>query len=155
MDDDKYWFNISEISEVIKLERHPYTGKLWSDTTIHGVPLIKYIQDHPIDQVHLMHQMDLATDEPTIRVDDQNVSRLIEYYPNVTPEICQVYIGHMTCRIHLLESINYPVGDNITFSSFVENLIGHLTSFPPENRGAILAQVYQAFEICQIYIDEN
>jgi hypothetical protein len=151
-DDANYGFNIAEISELLKLKRHPYTGKDWAQITIRGTPFLEYFKNNAVNPIHLMHQMNVAVDEPEVSNDDQCIQRLMEYYSYLTHPICQIYAEHSRCRHELLKSIGFPSEENITFSEFVEDLIGHLISFPAENRGTVRQQVYRYFEFCQIYV---
>jgi len=141
-----------KLSEVIKLKKHPYTGKDWSHVTINGIPFLEYLVNTPIDPIHLMHQMVIVSDEQPSSCDDQCIQRLMEYFSYTTHPICQIYADNRLCRIRLLEFIGFPVGDNVSFSDFVEDLIGHLISFPPTDRVLVRQQVYRYLETCQIFV---
>jgi hypothetical protein len=151
MDDDNYAFNISEIDQLLKLNRQPYTGKDWCDVTINHIPFKVYFKNNPINRVHLMHQMKPFAEEPKIMAYEHIITRLREYYSHVLHDTCQLYILHQSCRNQVLKNIGIYTIEDPSFSDFVELLIAHLTGFPIEYRSLVQQNVYQALDICQSY----
>lgn len=151
-DDDQYGFSITEINQILKLNRHPYTGKTWDQVTVNRLPIMTYLQIHPINPIHLLHIMTNDTDEITVQSDDQAAEHLIEYYNYVTYPICQVYMDHQCCRNELMRDVGITFTGNPTFPDFVSSLIEYINYFPTqEMRTMVRRQVYQSFELCQIY----
>lgn len=154
IDDDKYGFNISEISKVIELKRHPYTGKNWVNVTIDNVPFIDYIRQNPINPIHLMHQMMPVVEEPPIHPNQKATERLMEYYRYTTYDICQIYAENLRCRVELLKNLHMIAESptSPTYPEFVEMLIDYIMSYPTNIRNYIRQKVYQSLEICQVYV---
>lgn len=151
-DDDQYGFSIAEINQILKLNRHPYTGKAWDQVTVKGLPIMTYLRINPIDPIHLLHIMTNDTDEIPVHSDDHAAERLIEYYNYVTYPICQIYMDNQRCRNELMKDVGINFTGNPTFSDFVSNLIEYINYFPTqEMRTMARRRVYQSLELCQIY----
>lgn len=151
-DDDAYGFSISEISQLLKLKRHPYTGKGWDKVMVKGTPVTEYLNRQPINPVHLLHQMHPVTDEPIVSSDEQQIHLLMTHFSYITIPICQVYVENQRCREQLLAMIGVTFTGHPSFAEFVEKVIEHLDTFPSELRNMARQPVYRAFEMCQIYI---
>lgn len=152
VDDEGYGFNISEIDKIIGLKRHPYIGKTWDQITINHIPFRTYLEQHPINPLHLLHQMNSVSDEIIVSFDKHVTNRLMEYFSYLTCEICQIYMDNPSCRKHLLINMGITNNGNPSYSEFVEIVIAHLVAFPQETRSIIRQQIYREFELCQIYV---
>lgn len=70
----------------------------------------------------------------TIEIDNASgtsvVEELIQNYPSLTPEICQVYQTHQLCRTALYKVLKLPLFDNSpSFLDLVGHLVQHLHCF--------------------------
>lgn len=153
VDDDNYAFDIYEIDKILKSKKHPYTGKEWASVTINGQNIKDYVKNHPIDPIYWTHHMSEPVEDRTEIQNKLTNDRLMRYFPQLTPQLCQTYSSNNCCREALIGEIlgNYHV-DELSYDDFAEIIVSHVTAFHEGlERDTICYKIMDLFVVCQVY----
>jgi hypothetical protein len=152
VDDDHYGFSLVEIPQILKLKKHPYTCKPLEAITVEGVPIEKYLALHPINPIDLLHFMKNDTVEAFVNPDEIASQQLVKRFPHLTKDFCHVYILYPECRLQVLNHLGIAIDSDLSYSDFVDQLIGFMDSISDQSLRDVFEQrIYNILESCQLY----